>query len=282
MEDFGNKMARKPFALAVLMLLLFMLLSGAAAEEKEDKDPATPTDLDCLHVHVRITNYFFDSPLYTSVSTVAHRVAGPATVETVCLDCGELLSSETVGYATEYRPHIMKKGVCALCGYRSRISSPENQPEDYPGERTILVPESGKPEDLLTLTLFGTDFTALELGGFSTALVRGENSSVAIALNVPVLRYQLEENSTNLYLEFAEREDGSFFADVYLLSDPVTRIGPEEESVTVRFYQEKRENVRVSFVPVETDVLEEVESVWDEKGYWNVPYPAEGTYFLLQ
>lgn len=40
-------MTRKNVAFAILLLLLLSLLSGAAGAE--EPDPATPTDLDCLH-----------------------------------------------------------------------------------------------------------------------------------------------------------------------------------------------------------------------------------------
>ena len=114
-------MTRKRFVSAILMLLLF--ISAAAAAEAPT--PATPTDLACLHEHTKTTVYFFDSPSYTPVNADSHRVYGPATVETVCLDCGEVLSSETVDSAEEIRSHSFKKGVCALCGYRLKKKTQE-------------------------------------------------------------------------------------------------------------------------------------------------------------
>ena len=39
---------------------------------------------------------------------------------------------------------------------------------------------------------------------------------------------------------------------------------------------------RASVAPADRDALIEAESVWNERGYWSVPYLEEGTYFLLQ
>ena len=100
-------------ALAALLLLLTLALSACA----EGAAPATPTDLACPHAPTRTTIYFFDSPLYASLGSEYHRVSGPATVETVCLDCGETVRSEFENNAEEIRPHSIKKGACPLCGY---------------------------------------------------------------------------------------------------------------------------------------------------------------------
>ena len=106
-------MIRKSFVSAMAALLLLVLLPFPGTAEA-DKAPATPTDLACLHEHVKTTIYFFDSPAYTLISAASHRVSGQATIETACLDCGEVLSSEWTSSAEEIRPHRMKKGVCAL------------------------------------------------------------------------------------------------------------------------------------------------------------------------
>ena len=233
-EDFRNQMTRKPFAFAILMLLLFMLLSGAAGAE--EPVPATPTDLECAHEHTKTTIYFFDSPVYVTINAESHRVTGPATIETVCLDCDEVLASETVDNAEEIRPHSMKRGVCALC----------------------------------------------EQASISTALVRGETGTAAVAIGVPEMLGQTEQAGADLYLQLAEREDGSFFAGLYLISGSETRTEPEDEGITLRFYRQTRSDVRVSLAPADEDTLIETEGVWNDKGYWSVPYLEEGTYFLLQ
>ena len=266
----------------MLVILVFLLAVPVFSAGAEDPVPATPTDLTCNHTHTRTTIYFFDGPAYTSVSPTSHRVTGPAAVETVCEDCGEVLSYETVDMAEEIRPHSMKKGVCALCGFRVRSALADKLPEDLPGERTIFAQADENSEGLLTLTLTGADLTALERANITTALVRGETGTTAIALKVPEIRGQTEKTGADLYIELAEREDGSFFVGLYMVSEPGEKTPPEDEGITLRFYQETRADVRVSLAPVDTDRLVETESTWDEHGYWSVPYLEEGTYFLLQ
>ena len=100
-EEPGIRRMKKSLAFVLLMLLLSAMLCAAEAEEPA---PATPTDLSCLHENTKQTIYFFDSPAYTSVSSTSHKVYGPATIQTICLDCGEVLSTETVDYAEELRP----------------------------------------------------------------------------------------------------------------------------------------------------------------------------------
>ena len=147
----------KKMLTAVLLLALLALAGPGAAERM----PATPTDLPeaaaepetpaapgeeeepatavpepvCAHENVNQVIYFFDSPGYTSLSAATHKVAGPAVVVQVCKDCGAELSEETVDNIEEIRPHSMKKGVCALCGYRQKTATVQDK-RDAPGERT--------------------------------------------------------------------------------------------------------------------------------------------------
>ena len=285
MEAFELRMTRRSFVFAMLMLLLTAVLCAATAEEKISTAVSTPTDLSCLHEHLRTTTYFFDGPAYTSVSSASHRVSGPATIEVVCLDCGEVISSETVGMAEEIRPHSMKKGVCVLCGFRSKARAAElqRQPEDLPGERTIYAQADEQSDGLLTLTLSGADLTALERANVTTALIRGETGIAAIALKVPEIRAQTEKTGANLYIELEERDDGSFFVGLFLVGEPGEKSEPEDQGISLRFYQETRADVRISLVPADDEELVETEGVvWDEHGYWSVPYLEEGTYFLLK
>ena len=271
---------RRSFIFAVLTLLLLILCTGTAGAEKPD--PATPTDLACTHQHIKTTIYFFDSPTYTPVSSDSHKVSGRATVETVCTDCGVLLSSETVNNAEEIRAHSMKKGVCALCGFRQATRAEERSSADTPEERTIFAQKDRNAGDLLTLTLSRTELTALEDANVSTVLIRGKDGSAAIALGVTDALTQTETTGADLYMELAEREDGSFFAGLYLISGPGGLRVPEEKGVTLRFYREGKTKVRVSVAPADSDMLVETESVWNERGYWSVKYLKEGTYFILQ
>jgi len=275
-------MIRKLFALAVAALLLPGLLCGAAAEEQPEQIPATPTDLVCDHLNTKTIIYFYDSPLYTSVSSASHRVSGSATVETVCVDCGEVLSSETAN-AEEIRPHSMKKGVCALCGYREKTKAKTSGREkDLPGERTIYAQKDNSAEGLMTLTLSTIDLDALARANVATVLVRGERGTAAIALEVQEMRALAKTNGADLYLELEEQEDGSFFAGVCLVSGNSEKTDAGEEGVSLRFYQEIKEEVRASVAPVNEDRLVETSSTWNDRGFWTVPYVREGTYFLFQ
>ena len=271
-------MTRKLFAFAMATLLLAACFSGAAGAEES---PATPTDLGCAHEHTKITIYFYDAPAYTAVDGETHRVSGPALVETDCLDCGEVLSIEEVANAEEIRPHTFKKDTCVLCGFHAKKKQPERERVDAQGERTIYARKDDNADGLLTLTLSPADLTELENEQVQVVIVRPENGDAAIALPVQEVLTQTEKTGTDLYLQMAEREDGSFFAGLYLVSGS-DWTEPEDDGITLRFYQKTKVNVRVSMAPADTDQLVETQSEWNDKGYyWAVPYVAEGTYFLL-
>ena len=279
MEDSGNRMMKRLFTFAILVLMLAVFSGTAGAEHPV---PATPTDLACAHEHTRTTIYFYDSPAYAPVGTDAHRVFGPADVETVCLDCGEVLSLLKMNNAEEIRPHSMKKGVCALCGYREPVLTNEHRRADRAGEQTIIAREDGSVSGLLTVTLSEEELSAMSGAGVSTVLIRGRNGSAEISLDVRDALAQTEAGGLDLFVEFEEQPDGSFFAGLYLVTASGERIRVENEGITLRFYQEDREGNRVSVAPADTDTLVETKSVWDERGFWSVPYLEEGTYFILQ
>ena len=270
---------KKLLAFALLMLMFSALYCVAEAEEM---NVATQTDLSCLHVNTKEIIFFFDSPAYTSVSATSHKVYGPATVQVVCLDCGEILSEETVDYAEEFRPHSMKKGQCALCGYREKNQMSQEQLKDDPGERTLFAQEDTEIDGLLFLTLSREDLAALNNSNVTTALIRGNSGNVAIALEVKKVLTQTWEAEADIYLELAEREDGSFFAAVNLVSRSGEEIDPDREGINLRFYREAYADVRVSLAPVSNGTIVETKGVWDEHGYWSVQYQEEGTYFILQ
>ena len=115
-------------------------------------------------------------------------------------------------------------------------------------------------------------FYAAELGA----------GDAAVALNVPDVLRQTEPLGADLYLELAEREDGSLFAGMFLVEDSGDRSQPGSDGITLRFYRQSKADVRISLAPVGEDDLIETDGVWNEKGYWSVPYLQEGTYFLLQ
>ena len=276
-------MTRKKLATAILLLMLFSLFSGAAGAEEPAL--ATPTDLECMHVRTKTTIYFFDSPVYTSLGPDSHRVSGPATVEVTCEDCGELLSSENVSNAEEVRPHRMKNGACVLCGYKDKEGQSgrvKETPANTPGERIIIATEDADTEGLMNLTLTNKDLYALSGEGVSVVLVKGSADDAAVALNVTEVLKQTEPLGADLYLELAEREDGSLFVGIFLVEDSGNRSQPLSDGISLRFYRQSKADVRISLAPAGEDSLMETEGVWNETGYWSVPYLQEGTYFLLQ
>ena len=271
-------MKRKNLAFAMIALLLFSLLSGAAGAE--EPVPATPTDLVCAHEHTKTTIYFYDGPIYTSLDAESHKVSGPATVETVCLDCGEILSDDFLSDAEEIRPHSMKKGSCVLCGYRQKTNTISERPTENASERTVIARAAGA-DYLQTLTLTKADLNKLKKENVATLLVRGSTGSSAVALSVEDMLDQTERAGADLTLQMTEWEDGSFFAGLFLVSGH-ERIRPESAGITLRFYRQIRSDVRVSLAPADEDTLIDTQGTWDEQGFWSVPYIEEGTYFLLQ
>lgn len=278
-EEPGIRRMKKSLAFVLLMLLLSAMLYAAEAEEPA---PATPTDLSCLHENTKQTIFFFDSPAYTSVSSTSHKVYGPATIQTICLDCGEVLSTETVDYAEELRPHSMKRGQCALCGYCDSTWTRREPAKDVTGERTLYAQEDTNTHGMLTMTLSREDLIALNNSNISVAVVRGNSGSVAIAVNVKDLLNQSREVQADLYLQLAERTDGSVFAGVVLVSETGEEIAPTGDGINLRIYQESYSDIRFSVAPSASGSLMEAEGVWDEHGYWSVQYQKEGTYFILQ
>ena len=268
---------------AFFLLLLFVLPVVAGAEEsQEDQAVATPTDLVCPHEHTRTIYYYFDSPNYTSLSATSHRVNGPATAETVCEDCGALLSSEIVDNAEEIRPHSMKKGVCALCGYRQKVeeTGADNITQrNGSGERTVAAQrdESG----IYTLTLSQQDLAAFTNARVKTVLVQGKTGGVVVAMNVATIRDEAEKAGASVLLEMTEQADGSFFAALFLVKGG-RRSKPKNAGISLRFYREQKQELRFSVAPSDTEQMNETDAAWNEDGYWSVPYVEEGTYFPLQ
>ena len=278
-EESGVRKMKKSLVFALLMLLLFAVYCTAEAEEPV---PATPTDLSCLHENTKQTIFFFDSPAYTSVSSTSHKVYGPATIQTVCLDCGEVISTETVDYAEELRPHSMKRGQCALCGYCDQTWTRKEQPKDTAGERTLYAQEDQSNRGMLVMTLSREDLIALNNSSVSVALIRGDGGNVAIALNVKNLLDQSREAGADVYIQLAERTDGSVFVGVTLVSESGEEIVPAADGINLRIYQEAYSDIRFSVAPADSGSLVETDGIWDEHGYWSVQYQEEGTYFILQ
>lgn len=266
-----------------LLLLLSLALPAAAVVE----NPATPTDL-CDHENVRTTIYFYDSPAYTYFDPTSHKVYGPARVERVCLDCGKVLSSVEEASAEEIRPHTIRGGVCALCGWRApaQVTAAPLWP-DAPGEKTVLP--SRDDAGVETITLYEQDFSSLLGQQIVTLLVRGESGRAAVALDVEEILSRLDEPGADLILEMVELEDGSLFVSLLLDAEPLLP-GEEANPASLRFYAANHASfARVALtLPDQQGTLIEADGAWSEghppesPGFWFVPYQAEGTYILLQ
>lgn len=282
-----NKKSIVPVLLALLLLLAlpaFGMAEEGLGSAAADGLPATPTDLACAHEHTETTNYFYDSPSYYAMDAETHRVSGYARVETRCLDCGEILNVQDNAYTEEVRPHTFKNNVCALCGFRFRVKETEAPVETTPAaspETTVYA--SGSGTGYQTMTLTNAELRELESTGVVTLLVRGsQKGKAAVALNVHRMHAQTQTSGMDLRLDMAEREDGSFFAGLSLERDGKEQAMMDRSGVTLRFYQAKTPALKVSLSPSATDDLVEAETAWNDKGYWTVPYQAEGTYFPKQ
>ena len=277
-------MLKRFAAFAALMFLLSAALSAAAGAEAAQ--PATPTDLSCAHEHIGTTIYFFDSPAYDCVDAATHRVSGPADVETVCLDCGEVLSFEMVDYIEEIRPHSMKNGTCALCGFSQafRTGQEGNGPASPVGngEWTAYTHRDMNVGDLEFLTLSNEELAGIRESGASVLLIRGNSGSVSVAVEMSEIPERTETSGADLYLELAEWEDSSIFAGLYLLSAAGERRELMGSGIALRLYQESQPAIRVSVAPVDSEQMKEARAEWNDRGYWNIQYLGAGTYFILQ
>lgn len=297
-----------PVLLALLLLLA--LPAFAAAEEgmgpaAADVSPATPTDLDppadfvppadlvppedpapsCPHEHTASTIYFYDSPSYFAVDEQIHRVAGTAYVETYCVDCGAILSKEDDVYAEEIRPHSFKNNTCALCGFRRLEEKPADAPKTAGPvknqESTVFAIPAGT--GVFSVTLTSAELKEYEDTGVATLLVRDQQpGNAAVALNVRDMQDQTEALGMDLRLDLLERDDGSFYAGLWLSRGGRDQQVSDKAGVDLRFYQAKDPALKVSLAPSDSDTLVEAEPVWSDKGYWTLPYQEEGTYFLRQ
>lgn len=261
---------------AVLLLLALTVLAGLCEAEET---PATPTDLECAHEHTDTVIYFFDSPSYTALSAASHKVSGPGVVVETCRDCGEVLLEETVDNAEEIRPHSMKKGVCALCGYRTKTEAKQDR-KDSPGERTLVAQPDGN--GLFFLTLTEQDLAALAKAKVTTLLVRGERGKAEIAIDVKEIRQEVVREAASFSVEMAEREDGSLFAGLSISNAPGKKAELDLENAFLRFYEDEDTVLKVALDLSDTEKLLEMYGDWDDHGYWTVPYVGEGYYMLIR
>ena len=80
----------------------------------------------------------------------------------------------------------------------------------------------------------------------------------------------------------AEREDGSLFAGLSLSKAAGRKDELDIEGVTLRFYGEKDEDLKIALDPTDGDRLTETDGRWDDGGLWFVPYVSEGNYIVIR
>ena len=252
---------------ALLALLIFIGLSAAA--EEDAPAVATLTDLECAHEHTKEVCYF-DSPVYTALNGTFHRVYGPGLVETVCEDCGEVLSSEYKADAEQIRYHTFRKGKCALCG--------EPKPaEPDPSRETVFVPAAAEGDSFLRLTVTEAELSVLEKENIGTLLVRPDGASAAAALPVYALRSELAEAGATLEIAMQLREDGSVQVILTLQSENGTA-APRAEGAAVRMYRDGAESLKAAFLAADGESPVSAEAVRREDGWWEIPWQGNGTY----
>ena len=270
-------------ALAAVMILAFLVLPYPALGEG-NQDPATQTDL-CAHLSTHQVIYFDDAPLYTPLGPVSHLVEGPGLVETVCDDCGRLLSSEYMENAEEIREHTIRNGRCALCGYRqTKPDEPETYVGSEPGEQVL---EAKKDDDasLWQLSVTGEEVEQLRSQQVQTALIRG--GEMALVFSVDDLCQQMNEAGAQLEITVEMREDQSFFLSAGLLN-----AGEEQqtelkgyEKCSLRVYRPADPPLILVWISPEDELLE-LPATWvqpkenGEEGYWMIPWPGSGNFLL--
>ena len=242
--------------------------------------PATPADLPCPHEHTETIIYFYDSPAYTAVNEETHKVSGPAYEETRCLDCGAILAGGDVAYAEEIRPHSFKNSVCALCGYHLRVKETEAPTPAAIAEETLEASQDGM--GVTTLTLTDADLRSLMDSGVSTVLIKEKQGHAAVALSVPKMQAQTQGTGMDLRLDLVEWDDGGVFAGLSLAQNGKKQRTPDRAGITLRFYQAKNPPLTFSLSRSDSDTLVEADGTWNDRGYWAVPWQAEGTYFPKQ
>ena len=176
-------------------------------------------------------------------------------------------------------PHSMKKGVCALCGYRTQTEAKQDK-RDAPGERTLIAQPDGN--GLFFLTLTEQDLVALENAKVKTLLVRGEHGKAVVAVNVKEIRQEVGREAASFSIELSEREDGSLFVGLSLSNTPGRKEELDIDGVTLRFYADRTPDLKIALNPTDGNSLTETDGTWDENGYWTVPYMSEGNYLLIR
>ena len=239
------------------------------AEEpaEEPEEPAAP----CAHENT-VTVYYFDSPDYRALDNGTHSVAGRATAEELCTECGEVLSIRTEESAREIRPHVFHNGMCALCGWEDRSGADDGT---APGEVVVILSAAEDNPDQFFCTLTQAD---LSKAG-DTLVLRPAGSDAAIVLQAKSLREQISSGGGGTLTAEIEKPGSRYvsaFVRMYNADGSETR--PGSRGVSLRIYGEYTGTpLTVSFTGTGGASGTE-EARWTEEGYWTVTWQGDGVY----
>ena len=278
-----------------LVLLLALCLFAAIPYSGAESDPAaeelptvaTPTDLECAHEQTHSV-YYFDEPWYTPYNAFYHRVSGSATVQTVCDECGEVLSTRYRESVSVNRRHSFKKGVCILCGQVETGAANVNR--DAPGERTVFFPpeevgEAGEP-----LLLTRKDLQTLKNEEIEWLILRSADGETAIAMGVQEALERVEKRNPDafLYAQLLPSEDEGMRTELAIgLREPDGKESltawdgsGDPEEVMLRFYRENADHL--TLMPEGESALD---AIWVDRdapleGFWTVPWSGNGAFKL--
>ena len=247
------------------LVLAALLLSALPVSAGEGMDPlATPTDL-CAHENTE-TVYYFDSPVYSPLDIYTHRVSGPATAETVCTDCGTVISVTFEDNAEEICPHVFRRGKCALCGQESDTAGS--------GKETVLrlLPMEGGVNHF-SLTLTGSDLH--EPGGFLVLLAEGAGAAIVLQ-TAPVLEL-LDIMGGSLTAEIAAPISTTLNAAVRVYDENGAESAPDHAWTSPRIYTARTADMIVTYT--NKSGRESVRKpAWSDAGYFTIPWLGSGTY----
>lgn len=265
--------------LAVLLLLGCAAFAEEAGEEQPEPTPlpavATPTDL-CAHEHTKIVRYF-DAPVYRPLDAENHTVSGRATVQTVCIDCGAILSSSVDNNAEETKPHVFRKGKCSLCG---REGGPQQKAVAPATEFVVILEEDEDTPNQYFCTLTGSDLESAA----DTLVLRPEGCDTALALQTNPLREEIDRTGGTLTAEIEQPAPGDVSASIRLYNGEGEEAVPETREISLRIYSENAGSpLTVSYTDPEGETSRE-EASWvtpanrDAESYWNVTWLGDGMY----
>lgn len=274
-------MKRILFALLAALFLFSCAVSLAEETEEIPEEPvvtipvlATSTDL-CAHEHIH-TDYYFDAPVYRPLSAELHIVAGRATVQEICDDCGAVLSTYLERDAETTYPHVFRRDQCVLCGYEGGQQAA--LAGDASSELILLLHADEDIPNQFFCTLTGQDLDA----SADTLVLRPEGCETAIALQTERLRQEIDRTGGTLTAEIEAPGSGDLTASVRLYTAYGEESAPDAQELSLRIYSAfDGETLLVSYTDPEGGKSEEKASrvtPAESEAYWSVSWLGDGNY----